>query len=98
MRRLSEELGITGIEVTHRGQVEYRADVGGGLTEHEVVEVFTVQADLDLEVTPNPSEVMDVRWLPLPQLRKEIAQTPEKFTPWLRIYMAKHSALIFGNG
>jgi isopentenyl-diphosphate Delta-isomerase len=35
-RRLREELGITGWRWP-AGQVEYRADVGGGLTEHEVV-------------------------------------------------------------
>ena len=36
-RRLNEELGITGLALDHRGQVEYRADVGGGLIEHELV-------------------------------------------------------------
>ena len=34
VRRLREELGITGLVPAFAGQVEYRADVGGGLVEH----------------------------------------------------------------
>ncbi|MEH6645524.1 isopentenyl-diphosphate Delta-isomerase [Sulfitobacter sp.] len=96
VRRLAEELGITGIHVQHRGQVEYRADVGNSLVEHELVEVFVVQTTTNLPVHPNPSEVMDTRWITLEDLRMEIAATPEIFTPWLRIYMEQHSTLIFG--
>lgn len=96
LRRLDEELGITGVSVQHRGQVEYRADVGGGLIEHELVEVFVVEATTALPLHANPEEVMDTRWVSLDALRMDIAATPEIFTPWLRIYMEQHSALIFG--
>ena len=34
VRRLDDELGIKGLAPVHRGEVEYRADVGGGLIEH----------------------------------------------------------------
>lgn len=97
-RRLQEELAITGVTPLPRGQVEYRADVGGGLIEHEVVEVFVVYAEPDLSVVPNPSEVMDIRWVTPAQLNKDIATQPELFTPWLRIYMAEHGTMIFGTG
>lgn len=96
-RRLEEELGITGVTAQYRGQVEYRADVGGGLVEHELVEVFVVDATRDLPLKLNPDEVMDSRWVTLEDLRSDIAITPEVFTPWLRIYMEQHSALIFGE-
>ncbi|MEQ6250781.1 isopentenyl-diphosphate Delta-isomerase [Sulfitobacter sp. HNIBRBA3233] len=96
-RRLSEELGITGVIPRPRGQVEYRADVGDGLIEHELVDVFVVDAPREMPLAPNPDEVMDTRWIDLDTLRSEIATTPEVFTPWLRIYMAEHTALIFGN-
>ncbi|RKE92112.1 isopentenyl-diphosphate Delta-isomerase [Sulfitobacter guttiformis] len=95
-RRLAEELGIADVRVTHRGQVEYRADVGGGLIEHELVEVFVVQSTQDLPLALNPDEVMDTRWITISELRNELASTPEVFTPWLRIYMDQHSKLIFG--
>jgi len=97
VRRLEEELGIKGIRAQHRGQVEYRADVGGGLIEHELVEVFIVQTPRSLPLALNPAEVMDTRWITLEDLRSEIAMTPAIFTPWLRIYMEQHSGLIFGE-
>jgi len=95
-RRLKEELGIENVNPSLRGQVEYRADVGGGLIEHEMVAIFVVQATRDLQITANPDEVMDTRWVTQEGLRREIASTPEIFTPWLRIYMAEHSDIIFG--
>jgi len=96
-RRLTEELGITGLTLTHRDQIEYQADVGGGLTEHEVVDLFTAEAPDDLSVIPNPDEAMAIRWITLSDLRAEVAATPGAFTPWLRIYLADHSGVIFGD-
>lgn len=96
LRRLREELGITGLSVAAAGQVEYRADVGGGLTEHEVVEVFLAEADADLAISPDPDEVEATRWVDLSDLAVETRRSPERFTPWLRIYLADHMDLIFG--
>ncbi|MBU2359872.1 MAG: isopentenyl-diphosphate Delta-isomerase [Alphaproteobacteria bacterium] len=96
-RRLDEELGITGLTLTHRDRIEYRADVGGGLIEHEVVEVYLAQAPARLPIAPNPDEVMATRWVSLSDLRREVAATPTLFTPWLRIYLAEHAAAIFGE-
>ena len=96
-RRLEEELGITGLPLKHRGQVEYRADVGGGLIEHELVEVFVAQAGNDMPLRPNPDEVMATRWVSHRDLTEQIAQEPAKFTPWLRIYLASHADMIFGD-
>ncbi len=95
-RRLREELGITGLALDPRDRVEYRAEVGAGLIEHELVDIFTAEAGPDLPVTPNPDEVMAVRWVPLPRLRDEVTRDPARFTPWLRIYLAEHADAIFG--
>jgi len=95
-RRLEEELGIAGLPTLPRGTVEYRADVGGGLVEHEVVEIFVAHAPAGLVVTPNPDEVAEVRWIGIDALRAEIAEAPDRFTPWLRIYLADHADRIFG--
>jgi isopentenyl-diphosphate delta-isomerase len=95
-RRLREELGITGLRPVHRGEVRYRADVGGGLTEDEVVQVFTCAAEPHLQLRPNPEEVAEVRWAALPELRAEIAAAPERFSPWLRIYLDRHATQILG--
>ncbi len=97
VRRLQEELGITGLYPNHRDRVEYRADVGGGMIEHEVVDIYIAYASSDMKITLNPEEVMAVRWANLYDLDAEIARHPERFTPWLQIYMREHKGLIFGT-
>jgi len=94
-RRLQEELGITGISLTFRDTVEYRADVGGGLIEHEVVDIFVGEMPTGQEPEPNPAEVMDTIWRPLDALTRDVLDTPDSFTPWLRIYMRDHAGVIF---
>lgn len=97
VRRVDEELGITGLTLHHRGQVEYRADVGNGLIEHELVEVFLAHASDDMPLVPNPEEVMATRWITPAALASEIEAAPDKFTPWLRIYLAEHADMILGG-
>jgi isopentenyl-diphosphate delta-isomerase len=97
VRRLEEELGITGLYPSFRDQVEYRAAVGNGLTEHEVVDIFIADAPATLKVTPNPAEVAEVRWIDLYDLAAEVNRWPERFTPWLRIYLDEHKDRIFGT-
>ncbi|NDV98180.1 isopentenyl-diphosphate Delta-isomerase [Salipiger sp. PrR002] len=96
IRRLDEELGLKALEPQHRGQVEYRAEVGGGMTEHEVVEIYVAEVGVGVEPAPNPEEVMQTEWLSLDALRARIAAEPEAFTPWLRIYLADHAEMILG--
>lgn len=95
-RRLRQELGITGLFPALVGQVEYRADVGQGLTEHEVVDVFRADAPSGLSLAPDPEEVSDTRWVGLDDLIAEVRQAPDRFTPWLRIYLDSHREMIFG--
>lgn len=96
-RRLAEELGIVGPALHHAGTVEYRAEVGNGLTEHEVVQVFTASAPRRLAIAPDPAEVMDIEWIGLDALAARTRDEPERFTPWLRIYLAEHRSQIFGT-
>lgn len=96
-RRLQQELGITGLDLTFVDQVEYRADVGGGMIEHEVVDIFRAPADEGIVLRPDPNEVMDTRWIALDQLATEVSEAPDRFTPWLRIYLDRHRSRIFGN-
>ena len=94
-RRLEEELGIAGPVPVARGRVEYRADVGGGLVEHEVVDLFTAEAGRALARAPDPVEVAETRWMTLAQIDAGLAAEPETYTPWLRIYMDRHRARLF---
>lgn len=95
-RRLGEELGVDS-ELTEFAQTTYRADVGGGLIEHERVRLF--RADVDrrtLAFDLNPLEVAEVRWVSREVLLRERAQTPERLAPWLRIYLDRWNALGLG--
>jgi isopentenyl-diphosphate delta-isomerase len=96
VRRLKEELGITGLYPAHRDRVEYRADVGADMVEHEVVDIYLADAAPGLKVTPNPEEVAETRWVNLYDLAAEVSRWPDRFTPWLRIYLAEHKDRIFG--
>ncbi|MEL6607327.1 MAG: isopentenyl-diphosphate Delta-isomerase [Pseudomonadota bacterium] len=96
LRRMDEELGITGLYPVHRDRIEYRAEVGNGLIEHEVVDLYLATAPSNLPMNPNPDEVAATRWVDLFDLKAECERWPERFTPWLRIYLAEHSERIFG--
>lgn len=96
VRRLREELGLTGLYPVFRDQVEYRADVGGGMVEHEVVDIFVAPADGRPALDPDPDEVMAVDWVGFYDLCAEVARRPARFTPWLRIYLEEHKDRIFG--
>lgn len=96
MRRLKEELGVTGLYPEFRHHLEYRADVGNGMVEHEEVDVFLAHAHRPITIDANPDEVMDTRWVDYHDLQAEINRHPERFTPWLKIYLAEYANVIFG--
>ena len=97
VRRLDEELGLTGVNLTYRDTIEYRADVGQGLIEHEVVAVFVANIAQRPDFSPNPDEVMATRWVDLDELVAEVKREPDLYTPWLRIYLDQHLELILGE-
>ena len=65
VRRLDDELGIKGLYPAHRDRVEYRAEVGNGLIEHEIADIFIAPATKSLKMDLNPEEVAAVRWVDL---------------------------------
>ncbi len=88
-RRLQQELGISGLVLRFSGSTEYRAEVGNGLIEHEVVQIFAAEAPEGFTLHPNPAEVMDTAWLSLADLDAQVQADPARFTPWMRIYLAE---------
>jgi isopentenyl-diphosphate delta-isomerase len=94
-RRLSQELGISGVTPVYRDQVEYRADVGNGMTEHELVDVFVATRTPSLIITRNPDEVETVDWVDLAELTVAVQREPDRYTPWLRIYLTEYRKNIF---
>jgi len=41
--------------------------------------------------------VMNTRWVDFYELSADVAQNPDHYTPWLRIYLQDHTATIFGD-
>ena len=96
-RRLHEEMGIQGLSLTHAAEIEYRAEVGNDLIEHELVQVFTAMAAPGMVVAPDPAEVSEIDWVPLPALVSMVERFPGRFTPWLAIYLRDHIDTIFSG-
>lgn len=96
-RRLREEIGITGLDLRQGETIEYRADVGNELIEHEVVDLVVAEATPNMVIAMNPEEVMNYEWVDIADLEDDIAEEPDRYTPWLRIYMAEHRDKIFSK-
>ena len=58
----------------------YRAEMPGGLTEHEIDHVFVGRASLDPE--PDPAEVEAWRWASPDEILAQLAEDPALYTPW----------------
>ena len=88
-RRLAEEMGIR-CEVKPLFTAHYRAAVSNGYIEDEVVHVFG--GTYEGEVTPDPAEVADWKWIPLAGLIDDLEHHPERYTIWFRHYLREHLA------
>lgn len=92
-RRLQEELGLSA-PMLQVSSIEYAADVGNGLWEHERVAVYHTTLDSDCAaLRPNRDEVCEIRWETLGRLRLEAANRPETLAPWFRIYLDRWDEL-----
>jgi len=80
-----------------RDRVEYRADVGNDLTEHEVVDIFVGHMSKDQSFTPNPLEVAQTQWMKLSDLYERVKTDSGQFTPWVKIYLDMYGERIFGS-
>ncbi|MDH4045248.1 MAG: isopentenyl-diphosphate Delta-isomerase [Gemmatimonadota bacterium] len=78
-RRLREEMGIA-CTLEEAGSFLYRAEVGGGLVEHELDHVL-VGYSRD-EPVPDPLEVAGWRRVQIPEVYREVTRVPARFTAW----------------
>ena len=87
-RRLREELGFE-LDLTERRTIDYRADVGNDLIEHERVTLYTARVEDEPVIRPNPDEVDATRWMGAVELAAMLEGEPDALTPWFRIYLAR---------
>ena len=85
-RRLQEEIGIV-CDTHWVYSFIYKADVGEGLFEHEFDHVFFGR--FSGIPKPDENEVSDWAYITLEQLQKDMADNPDRYTPWFKIILAE---------
>jgi len=93
-RRLGEEMGIA-CPLSPLFTTRYRADVGTGMIEHELVHVFG--GKYDGPVRPDPAEADGFAWLTPEELAADVARAPEHYSVWFRIYLRDHKSALIGK-
>ncbi|HEX7341743.1 MAG TPA: isopentenyl-diphosphate Delta-isomerase [Rhodanobacteraceae bacterium] len=81
-RRLEEEMGMR-CDMRYLFKFEYQADYGDLGAEHELCSVLIGQTAA--AVHANATEVEAWRFVSVDDLDAEIADHPERFTPWLKM-------------
>ena len=82
-RRLREELGLEAA-LRDVGRVAYRAQLGNGMIEDEIVHLFIGQTDRI--PVPRPDEVSEWHWTEPEALAAALESEPHRFAAWFRIY------------
>lgn len=81
-RRLMEEMGMR-CQLEPKFSFVYRADLDHGMIEHELDHVLIGYSDVP--PVPNPEEVCETRYIPIPALEADLEAHPEKYTAWFKI-------------
>jgi len=82
-RRLDQELGISGSQISELYRFEYQASYLDLGSENELCSVLICRSDDDLAI--NREEVSSIRWVNMSDLSVEIEKQPEQFTPWFKL-------------
>lgn len=85
-RRLKEEMGFD-CKLKEAFSFIYRAEVGNGLTEWEFDHVWIGR--FDGKPRPDIEEAEEWKWINIEELKKDIKEHPENYTPWFKIAVEK---------
>lgn len=81
-RRLQEEMGFS-TELKEVCTFSYNVKLDKGMTEHELLHVF--KGKQNGGVHQNPEEVASWKFVPVPEVMKDMAQHPDSYTEWFKI-------------
>lgn len=84
LRRLDEEMGII-CALQALGTLTYHAAFDNGLTEHEIVHVYS--GVFEGAIAPEPSEADGFQWCALADVQRDAAAMPERYSVWFRKYL-----------
>jgi len=82
VRRLKQELGFE-CPLTFLYKFKYQAQFGAIGAEHEYCSVYYGRYDGPADV--NVNEIAAWRWVDVETLERELAETPDRFTPWFKM-------------
>ena len=82
IRRLKEELGIV-CKLHHIYKFIYHAQYKDAGSEHELCHVFV--GLFDGEIKANPEEIDDWKFIKTDDLEKELSNSGENYTPWMKM-------------
>jgi len=85
-RRLQEEMGFV-TELKETTSFIYKAPFDNGLTEHEYDHILVGYYNDDPKL--NFEEAADWKWMPLEEIKVDIALHPENYTAWFKIIFSK---------
>ncbi len=86
-RRLFEEMGFS-CELEEIFKFIYKAPFDNGLTEHELDHVLIGYYNENPKI--NLEEVDDYTWMSISDIKKDIAENPNKYTVWFKIIFNKY--------
>lgn len=89
-RRLSQELGFS-CKLKFLTKFRYQARYKNSGSENEICALLMGRHNG--EVKPHPKEVAGCKWVDIDDLREEINNNPDEYTPWLRIALVKYLSL-----
>jgi isopentenyl-diphosphate delta-isomerase type 1 len=82
VRRLAQELGITGVTVREVAPYRYRFADKNGVVENEICPITVSYFDGDPR--PHPGEVDEWKWMDWELFLADIRNNPEPYSPWCR--------------
>ncbi len=85
-RRLTEEMGFS-CELKEIDAFIYKTEFDNGLIEHEFDHVLLGQYEGD--ISPNPDEVSEYKWLSISELNSLLSASTKEFTFWFLIAYPK---------
>ena len=84
-RRLVEEIGVHGVDLTETGVYSYYAeDPSTGRVEYEYDHVLVADVSADLSLLIDSDEVAAVRWVSIEELNAGLSDNPRAYAPWLQ--------------
>jgi isopentenyl-diphosphate delta-isomerase len=86
-KRLKEEFGFE-CPLKLIGKFKYQANFKDVGSENEFCYVFS--GEYNGKVFPNKKEISEYKWIDMEELKNKIKNSPENYTPWLKIEINKY--------